>query len=134
MGRDDLGDDPRMADNAGRVEHEKELDDAISAWTGTLTADELQAQLDEARVPGGPIYSVVDMMADAQYQARGMFETVQVGGEDLKIAAMVPKLSDTPGRTDWPGPEVGAHNDEVFGSLLGMTSDQIKDFQERGII
>jgi crotonobetainyl-CoA:carnitine CoA-transferase CaiB-like acyl-CoA transferase len=74
------------------------------------------------------------MMADAQYQARGMFETVQVGGEDLKIAAMVPKLSDTPGRTDWPGPEVGAHNDEVFGSLLGMTSDQIKDFQERGII
>jgi crotonobetainyl-CoA:carnitine CoA-transferase CaiB-like acyl-CoA transferase len=134
MGRDDLGDDPRMADTAGRVEHEKELDDAISAWTGTLTADELQAQLDEARVPGGPIYSVVDMMADAQYQARGMFETVQVGGEDLKIAAMVPKLSDTPGRTDWPGPEVGAHNDEVFGSLLGMTSDQIKDFQERGII
>jgi len=134
MGRDDLGDDPRMADNAGRVEHEKELDDAISAWTGTLTADELQAQLDEARVPGGPIYSVVDMMADAQYQARGMFESVTVGGEELKIAAMVPKLSDTPGRTDWPGPEVGAHNDEIFGSILGMSDEQIKDLQDRGII
>jgi len=134
MGRDDLGDDPRMADNAGRVEHEKELDDAISAWTGTLTADELQAQLDEARVPGGPIYSVVDMMADAQYQARGMFETVQVGGEDLKIAAMVPKLSDTPGRTDWPGPEVGAHNEEIFGSLLGMSAEEMKELQDRGII
>ncbi|MGI9331146.1 MAG: CaiB/BaiF CoA transferase family protein [Gammaproteobacteria bacterium] len=134
MGRDDLGDDPRMADNAGRVEHEKELDDAISAWTGTLTADELQAQLDGARVPGGPIYSVVDMMADAQYQARGMFESVKVGGEDLKIAAMVPKLSDTPGRTDWPGPDVGAHNDEIFGSVLGMSAEEIKDLQERGII
>ena len=134
MGRDDLGEDPRMADNAGRVQHEKELDDAISAWTSTLTSDELQAKLDEARVPGGPIYSVVDMMADAQYQARGMFETVNVGGDELKIAAMVPKLSDTPGRTDWPGPEVGQHNQEVFGSILGMSDAEIKDLAERGVI
>lgn len=134
MGRDDLGEDPRLADNAGRVEHEKELDDAILAWTGTLTSDELLAALEEARVPGGPIYSVVDMLADPQYQARDMFETVQINGEDLKIPAIVPKLSDTPGRTDWPGPDVGAHNEEVFGSVLGMSEDELADLRERGVI
>ncbi len=134
MGRDDLGEDPRLADNAGRVEHEKELDDAILAWTETLTSDELLAALEEARVPGGPIYSVVDMLDDPQYQAREMFETVQINGEDLKIPAIVPKLSDTPGRTDWPGPDVGAHNDEVLGGVLGLSSDELADLRARGII
>jgi len=76
MGRDDLADDPRLADNAGRVEHEKELDEAIGTWTSTLTGDQLLAALDEARVPGGPIYSVVDMLEDPQYNARAMFEDV----------------------------------------------------------
>ena len=134
MGRDDLGDDPRLADNAGRVEHEKELDEAILAWTQTLTSDELLNALEEARVPGGPIYSVVDMMDDPQYQAREMFETVQVNGEDLKIPAMVPKLSDTPGRTDWPGPDVGAHNDEIYGEVLGLSADEMAKLRDAGII
>jgi crotonobetainyl-CoA:carnitine CoA-transferase CaiB-like acyl-CoA transferase len=134
MGRDDLGEDPRLADNAGRVEHEKELDEAITAWTETLTADELLNALEEARVPGGPIYSVVDMMDDPQYQARGMFETVEVNGEELKIPAMVPKLSDTPGRTDWPGPDVGAHNDEIYGSVLGLSQADMAELKARGVI
>ena len=134
MGRDDLGEDPRLADNAGRVEHEKELDDAILAWTETMTSDELLAALEEARVPGGPIYSVVDMLDDPQYQAREMFETVQINGEDLKIPAIVPKLSDTPGRTDWPGPDVGAHNHEVLGGVLGLSADELADLRARGII
>lgn len=134
MGRDDLGEDPRLADNAGRVEHEHELDEAITAWTETLTSDELLAALEEARVPGGPIYSVVDMLEDPQYQARGMFETVEVNGEDLKIPAMVPKLSDTPGRTDWPGPSVGAHNDEIYGGLLGLSQEEMAKLKDAGVI
>ncbi|UCG71476.1 MAG: CoA transferase [Chromatiales bacterium] len=134
MGRDDLGEDPRMADNAGRVEHEQELDDAITAWTETLTSDELLTALEEARVPGGPIYSVVDMLQDPQYQARGMFETVQINGDELKIPAIVPKLSDTPGRTDWPGPDVGAHNEEIYSGVLGMSADELADLRERGVI
>lgn len=134
MGRDDLGEDPRLADNAGRVEHEQELDEAITAWTETLTSDELLAALEEARVPGGPIYSVVDMLDDPQYQARDMFETVQVNGEDLKIPGMVPKLSDTPGRTDWPGPEVGAHNEEIYGGVLGISAEDMAKLKDAGVI
>jgi crotonobetainyl-CoA:carnitine CoA-transferase CaiB-like acyl-CoA transferase len=134
MGRDDLGEDPRLADNAGRVEHEKELDEAIGAWTSTLTSDELLSALDEARVPGGPIYSVVDMLNDPHYNARGLFEEVEVGGDTLKIPAMIPRLSETPGRTDWPGPEVGAHNAEILGEVLGMSDDEIAALTEKGII
>lgn len=134
MGRDDLGEDPRLADNAGRVQHEKELDEAIGAWTSTLTGDELLAALDEARVPGGPIYSVVDMLNDPHYNARGLFEEVEIDGEKLQIPAMIPRLSETPGRTDWPGPEVGAHNTEILGSVLGMSDEEIASLADKGII
>lgn len=134
MGRKDLADDPRLADNAGRVEHEKELDDAILAWTSTLTSEQLIGILEGARVPCGPIYSVADMLADEHYQARGMFEDVVVDGEPLKIPAMVPRLSDTPGRTDWPGPQVGSHNEEVLGGLLGLSAAQLDEMRDKGII
>lgn len=125
MGRPDLADDLRMANNAGRVAHEKELDAAISAWTGSVTSQEVLQILEQADVPSGPIYSVVDMMRDPHFRARGLFEEVQVNGQPLTIPAMMPFLSETPGRTDWPGPAIGAHNAEVLEGLLGLSAEEI---------
>ena len=79
-----LANDPRMADNAGRVKHEKELDEAIGAWTGALAANEVLEVLGAAEVPSGPIYSVVDMLADPHFNARGLFEEVQVIGQNVR--------------------------------------------------
>lgn len=134
MGRTEMANDPRFADNAGRVEHETEIDDAITAWTGALTSGQALAELDEARVPSGPIYSVVDMFADEHFNARGLFEEVEVNGKPLKIPAMVPKLSETPGRTDWPGAEVGAFNEEILGGWLGFSADELARMRDQGII
>lgn len=134
IGRPELADDPRMANNAGRVVHEKELDQAIGAWTGSLTAANVLDVLGKADVPSGPIYSVVDMLADPHFNARGLFEEVQVNGEPLKIPAMMPFLSETPGRTDWPGPTVGAHNDEILGSLLGYGAEDLAALSRDGVI
>ena len=120
MGRPDLANDPRMTDNAGRVRHEKELDEAIGTWTGSLTAAKVLEMMEEAEVPAGPIYSVADMLKDPHFNARGLFEEVEVNGESLKIPAMMPFLSETPGRTEWPGPAVGAHNDDILGDLKGQ--------------
>jgi crotonobetainyl-CoA:carnitine CoA-transferase CaiB-like acyl-CoA transferase len=134
MGRPDLADDPRMANNAGRVVHEKELDAAISAWTGSLTAQQVLAILEKADVPSGPIYSVVDMMRDPHFRARGLFEEVQVNGQPLTIPAMMPFLSETPGRTEWPGPQIGAHNGEVLEGLLGLSAAELAGLRQDGVI
>ena len=134
MDRPDMADDPRLADNAGRVEHEAEIDAVIAQWTGSLDSATALQLLEEARVPSGPIYSVEDMMADEHYQARGLFEEVDVGGSKLKIPALVPKLSETPGRTDWAGPEVGSFNQEVYGELLGLSAVEMADLEQRGVI
>ena len=75
-----------------------------------------------------------DMMKDEHFQARGLFEQVDVNGESLKIPAMIPKLQKTPGRTDWAGPEVGAFNEEVYQGLLGLKPEQLDELRHKGVI
>ncbi len=134
MGRPDMGADPRLSDNAGRVEHEEAIDAAIESWMLSLDSKTALKALEQARVPAGPIYSVEDMAADEHFQARGLFEEVDVHGKTLKIPAMVPKLSRTPGRTDWAGPELGAFNDEIYGGLLGLTAEKMIHLKDMGAI
>jgi crotonobetainyl-CoA:carnitine CoA-transferase CaiB-like acyl-CoA transferase len=134
MGRPDMAADERLATNAGRVRHEAEIDEAIAAWTDSLDSAAALQALEQARVPSGPIYSVADMMADPHFVARGLFEEVEVHGKPLKIPALVPRLSDTPGRTDWPGPEVGVFNQEVYGDLLGLSINDIERLREDGVL
>jgi len=133
-GREDMANDPALENNAGRVKHEKEIDDALAAWTSTVDGQEIIRQLEEVRVPVGPIYSVRDIMEDPQYQARDMIESVEIDGKPLKIPAIAPRLAETPGRTDWPGPSLGAHNEEVLSGLLGMDQDAINALRDKGVV
>jgi formyl-CoA transferase len=134
-GRADLAVDPRLAHNPGRVQHEAEIDAAIGAFTAQHDYDSVIALLQEADVPAGPIYSIADIVKDPQYAARQMFESVTLpDGLPLKIPAVVPKLSETPAKTEWPGPALGAHNDEVYGELLGMSAAELADMRSSGLI
>ena len=133
-GRSDMAENPEMADNAGRVVHEAEIDEALARWCAAHSSAHIINTLEEVRVPVGPIYSVEDMMADPQYQARGMFEQVQIDGQPLKIPAIMPKLGSTPGRTDWPGGDIGSHNEEVLRDILSLDEDQIVQLRADGVI
>ena len=134
IGRPGMAEDPRYATNAKRVENEKEIDAAILAWTGTLDSGAALEALRRAEVPNGPIYSVADMMGDPHFNARGMFETVQVAGKPLKIPAIPPLLGETPGRTDTPGPALGAHTEEVLEALLGLSAAERAELRAAGVI
>jgi len=117
MGRDDLGNDPELADNAGRAKRADELDAAIGGWAVEHSAEALLGLLDEAQVPNGKIYTIADIARDPQYLARQMIrEFTLEDGTPLKLPGVVPKLSDTPGDINWVGPELGAHTDEVLGA------------------
>lgn len=133
-GRPDMAEDPRMATNAGRVECVEEIDQALSQWCLSLDSVELLAVLEAARVPSGPIYNVADMMADPHFQARGLFEQVEINGKPLNIPAIMPRLANTPGRTDWPGPEVGSHTDAVLSEALGLSESDLSRLRAQGIL
>ena len=134
MERHDMAADARLADNKGRVAHEAEIDQVIEHWCGSMSSGAALQLLEDAQVPAGPIYNVADMMADEHFKARGLFEEVEVNGQKRKIPALVPKLSATPGRTDWAGPEVGAFNAEIYQGLLGLTAEQLKALREQGVV
>lgn len=133
MDKSEIAVDPRYATNAGRVEHQDFIDGTIAIWTKAHPAHEVIRLLEAAQVPVGPIYNVADMMDDPHYQARGLFEEVQVNGAPLAIPAISPKLSATPGKTDWPGGAVGTHTDEVLLSH-GYTEAEIVALRDKGAV
>ncbi len=134
LGRPDLGEDPRFATNAGRAEHQQELDGVIAAWTRTLTTQEVVAAMAAAQVPAGRIYDVADMFRDPHFQARGLFEKVETETGPLTLPAILPKLTETPGRTDWAGPALSAHTREVLSELLGLSEAEMDALAGQGVI
>lgn len=134
IGRDDLGNDPQLASNPGRVAHMAMIDAAISEWTCARPLDDALADLAVARVPAGRVYTVKDIVNDAHYQARGMLQKIQLDdGSDLVVPGVIPKLSATPGSFSGGGPALGQHTQEVLRAL-GVDSGQMEDLREKGVV
>ncbi len=132
-GHPEMAEDPEMANNEGRVVHEAKIDKALADWCASIPAQEVIDVLEGERVPVGLIYNVEDQLNDPHFNARGMFEEVDIDGKPLKIPAIMPKLSGTPGRTDWPGGPVGQHNAEILQGVLGIDDDELAALQADGI-
>jgi crotonobetainyl-CoA:carnitine CoA-transferase CaiB-like acyl-CoA transferase len=132
--RPDLADDPDLASNDGRVRRDAALNAAISAWTSQRTMDEILARLEAADVPAGRIYSVADIVTDPHYLARDMILSTELPGEvAVKMPGITPKLSQTPGGVNWPGPALGQHTDEVLGGL-GFADRDIATLRQKGTV
>ena len=86
-------------------------------------------------MPNGPIYSIQDIFEDPQYAARGTLAELEdpiVG--PVRMQAPVPRLSETPARVPRPAPEVGEHNAEVYGDLLGLDGAALARLRAEGVI
>jgi formyl-CoA transferase len=129
-----LVDDPRFATHVARGENQDELDRLIAEWTVTIKSEELIETLRAAGVPVGRIYRAPDMLDDPHFLAREAIVRVphpQLG--DLAMQNVTPRLSATPGRVSWCGPELGEHNDEVFRDL-GLSDDELGALQSAGVV
>ncbi|MDE0786689.1 MAG: CaiB/BaiF CoA-transferase family protein [Porticoccaceae bacterium] len=133
VGRADMAGDEKYSTNANRVTHEQEIDKVLASWCSNLPLAEAMSILEASRVPCGPVYSAVEMMADEHFNYRGLFEQVEINGEPLKLPAMMPKLAGTPGGTEWPGPEIASHTDEILEGL-GMDSATITHLKSLGVV
>ena len=134
MGRADLAEDPKLARNDGRVQHNDMLDAAITQWTSQHDLDHVLRVLDEADVPSGRIYTAADIHKDPHYHARGMIESAKLpNGEPFDLPGIVPKLSATPGATKWIGPKLGEHTDEVLAAI-GIGAERIAELRAQNVI
>ncbi|MCJ0891515.1 CaiB/BaiF CoA-transferase family protein [Rhodococcus sp. ARC_M5] len=135
MGRADLVSDPRYVDHASRGVNMEELDAIIGAWTAELGTDEVLDILHAAGVPAGRIYTARDMFDDPHFAAReAIVRLAHPDFGEIPMAGVVPKLSDSPGAVRHAGPELGEHNSDIYGSLLGLTEAERAALVDRGII
>ena len=134
IARDDLGNDPALADNAGRVARVAEIDAAIGDWTAQRPVDEVLQALEGADVPAGRIYTVADIAVDPHYRARGMLQQVQLpDGRALDVPGICPKLSVTPGGHRRNAPAIGQDTDAVLREI-GLSARQISELKRRGVV
>ncbi|MBI1731369.1 MAG: CoA transferase [Gammaproteobacteria bacterium] len=135
MGRPELADDARYCDHAARAARQRELDDLIAAWSRQHAVEPLLALLEEAGVPAGRMFRAPDMLADPQYRARqSIVRVAHEKFQDLMMQNVFPRLSVTPGEIRWPGAAMGAHNDDVFGGLLGLDTEALASLRAEGVI
>ncbi len=134
MGRIDLAESLDLGDNTGRDARRDEIYGLIDAWCLERDEAEVLAVLETAQVPSSRVYAAVDMFSDPQFIARQMIESAKLpDGKDFKIPGIVPRLSETPGSTEWIGPALGAHTDEVLQSL-GYSPADIAELKASGAI
>jgi len=134
IGRPDMADDDGLADNAGRVKQEPMIDRVLADWCKSKSSTDVLNILEQADVPAGPINSIADIVTDPHFQARNSFEQVSVNGQQRVVPAVHPKLSDTPGSTQWAGPELGEHTCSVLQQWLGTDAETIAELEQSGII
>ena len=133
IGRDDLGNDPQLENNDGRVKRVAELDQAIGEWTKTVSTTKALEALDSVAVPAGRIYTVADIANDPHYKARENIQTIQMSdGTKLDVPGVIPKLSRTPGSIKTLAPDIGQNTDEILKSI-GLSNEQVASLKERGI-
>jgi len=134
IGREDLANDPDLADNIGRANQADRLDTAIAQWTQTRGLDEVLAIMNEAGVPSGKSFDAADISQDPHYRARDMIlNTSLPDGSPLEVPGIVPKLSHTPGQIDRPAPQLGEHTDEILEEL-GIGHQTRQQWREKGVI
>ena len=134
IGRHDLAADTTLATNAGRDLRAAEIYAVIGQWVATHSELEVLQVAEAAEVPASRIFSVTDMFENPQFAAREMLEAAMLpDGKPFRIPGIVPKLSATPGRTEWIGPRLGEHNEEVLRGL-GYQDDDIARLRENQVI
>lgn len=135
VGRPDLVEQPWFSDNGGRVEHAEELDEVIGGWIGERTAEEVLAAFEAAEGAIAPVYSIEDILRDAQYLAReSVVRVPHEGLGDVLMQNVVPRLSETPGKVRFAGAPKGSSNTAVYREQLGLSEEEIAHLETIGVI
>jgi len=135
LGLTELLADPRFATNEARVQNAEALDEILEEAIGRYTLQEVMELFTRHEVTAAPVYHVPQLLADPHVQARGL--VVEVADPQLGRIPMhlpLPRLTGTPGAIRWPGPPLGAHNEEIYREELGLTNAELEQLKSEGVI
>ncbi len=134
MGRPELT-EGAWRDVAGRMADVEQVEAEVGLWLRGMTTDEASTVLDRAGIPFGPVHSVADVVEHEQIAARSMMvPTPHTSAGTVRLPGLPIKLSGTPGSIRHGAPDVGEHNDYVYGELLGLDTARIAELRATGAI
>lgn len=135
MGQPELAGNERYASHVARGTNQAELDVLINAWTGTLTAAEVQARCDEQSVACSPIYRAPEILEDEHFKAReAIISRLHPELGEFMMQNTFPKLSETPGDVTSMAPKLGEHTEEVLKEKLQKSGAEIAALRASMII
>jgi formyl-CoA transferase len=123
IGRPELADDPSYATNGLRCANRSALDDAVTAWTRTLSAKDAEERLESAEVPCSRLFDIADCAADPHFLTRKAVQQISdpLIGPTLHPGPAIRLDGERPEDVvRWTGPAVGAHTSYVLNTLLGL--------------
>lgn len=134
MGQPELASAEQFGPKDRRLAAREEVNSLVACWVASLDQKTVLARCAEGGVPASLIYSIADIFEDAQYRARGNIRMEPSRAGAIAVPDVVPRLSRTPGEISWLGAAIGAHNETVFGDLLGLTELDLKQMRNEGVI
>ena len=135
MGQPELASAGRYGQQARRLANRDEVDRLASRWVGSMSLAEVMEICLAHEVPCGPLNTIADIFADPHFKARGNLVTIddpEVG--EVVVPAVIPRLSETPGRIAHLGPALGDANEDVLGNLLGLSGEEIARLRDAKVI
>ncbi len=135
IGRNDLTDDSRFANNSKRVENRAELIARLSEMFLQRNNDSWFKLLTEAEVPCAPVQSIDQVFQAPQVLHRDMLMEVEhpTAGK-VRMAGIPVKFSVTPASVRMPPPLLGEHNSEILENWLGMSTDAIEKLKREKVL
>jgi crotonobetainyl-CoA:carnitine CoA-transferase CaiB-like acyl-CoA transferase len=135
MGQPALATDERFATIASRVQHMDAVDAIVGEWVGSRTRAEAFEQLMVLHVPSAPVLRVSEVMHEPHFRQRGAVVPIDhpvmgpllVLGSPLHLGEALPLAPS-------PAPELGQHNAEILGELLGLTAAQVDSLEQAGVL
>ena len=136
MGRPDLAFDPRFDGQDVRAKNQTELIPIIETWLQSFPSDAAAWDcLEEHRVPSGPVLSPQETIDHEYYRGRGAIRTVHdpiVGKLDLPAFPL--RFSEQTEFNPGAVPNLGEHNAEILGGVLGYDAARIAVLNSAGIL
>jgi crotonobetainyl-CoA:carnitine CoA-transferase CaiB-like acyl-CoA transferase len=136
MGRPELASHSTYGDQKARLEARHDVNEIVRDWCGSLTRDEVLRRCFATGAPAGPLNSIADIFGDRQFHARRNLLAIEDEGlgETVIVPAVLPRLSETPGRVKHLGPRLGADTVSVLKDLLGLSDTEVETLRSRRVI
>jgi crotonobetainyl-CoA:carnitine CoA-transferase CaiB-like acyl-CoA transferase len=135
LGVPELAHDPRFADNAGRSSNRKPLQAQLGAVIAPWRSADLLAAMERAKLPGGKVNEIPEILADPHIQARGVIRRLaRTDGAQVTVLGFPAQLSETPASYERAPPRAGEHTFEVLRDTLHLDDQHLARLKAAGVI